>query len=155
MKNVFPKADETLLLDILANSDNNVQKASETLIAMGYVKRDEECNKIIPLRPMVYTEEEKNQMKIRLQEKFKEIAERIISMALESVNYSEDRATQILQIVHDEDECRAKKDADALQCALDEDSCVDGIQGGSNKLVLKTKFFCSYNVKEKNINYYN
>ncbi|XP_055845639.1 uncharacterized protein LOC129911754 isoform X4 [Episyrphus balteatus] len=153
MKNVFPKADETLLLDILANSDNNVQKASETLIAMGYVKRDvaappkltlrnegksnntegEECNKIIPLRPKVYTEEEKNQMKIRLQEKFKEIAERIISMALESVNYSEDRATQILQIVHDEDECRAKKDADALQCALDEDSCVDGIQDGSNK----------------------
>ncbi|XP_055845637.1 uncharacterized protein LOC129911754 isoform X2 [Episyrphus balteatus] len=158
MKNVFPKADETLLLDILANSDNNVQKASETLIAMGYVKRDvaappkltlrnegksnntegEECNKIIPLRPKVYTEEEKNQMKIRLQEKFKEIAERIISMALESVNYSEDRATQILQIVHDEDECRAKKDADALQCALDEDSCVDGIQDGSNNLQVPT-----------------
>lgn len=81
MKNIFPKADETLLLDILANSDNNVQKASETLIAMGYVKRDvapppkltnrgegkpvnmegEECNKIIPLRPKVYTEEEKKQ----------------------------------------------------------------------------------------------
>lgn len=153
MKNVFPKADETLLLDILANSDNNVQKASETLIAMGYVKRDvvappkltlrpevkpndteaDESNKIIPLRPKVYTEEEKHQMKIRLQEKFKEIAERIISMALESVNYSEDRATQILQIVHDEDQCRAKKDADALQCVLDEGSCTDGMQDGSNK----------------------
>ncbi|XP_055909687.1 uncharacterized protein LOC129944349 isoform X2 [Eupeodes corollae] len=153
MKNIFPKADETLLLDILANSDNNVQKASETLIAMGYVKRDvapppkltnrgegkpvnmegEECNKIIPLRPKVYTEEEKKQMKIRLQEKFNDIAERIISMALESVNYSEDRATQILQIVHDEDECRAKKEADALQCALEDDLCVDETQPGSSK----------------------
>ena len=33
-------------------------------------------------------------------------------MALESVNYSEDRATQILQIVQQEDESRAKKDAE-------------------------------------------
>lgn len=76
-------------------------------------------------------------MKIRLQEKFNDIAERIISMALESVNYSEDRATQILQIVHDEDECRAKKEADALQCALEDDLCVDETQPGSSKLVIE------------------
>lgn len=75
-------ADETLLLDILANADNNVQKASEELVALGYVRKDfaappklsnrpqhdeADCAKqkpldgikIIPLRPKEYTEEEK------------------------------------------------------------------------------------------------
>lgn len=40
MKNIFPKADEMLLLDVLANADNHVQFASEKLIALGYTKRD-------------------------------------------------------------------------------------------------------------------
>ncbi|PNF27643.1 hypothetical protein B7P43_G15406 [Cryptotermes secundus] len=40
LKSVFPKVEETLLLDILSNSDNNVQKATEKLIAMGFEKRD-------------------------------------------------------------------------------------------------------------------
>lgn len=44
-----------------------------------------------------------------LKERYPQIAERIILMALESVNYAEDRATQILQIVQDEDEQRSKK----------------------------------------------
>jgi len=46
-----------------------------------------------------------------LKEKYPQIAERIILMALESVNYAEDRATQILQIVQDEDEQREQKQA--------------------------------------------
>lgn len=50
-------------------------------------------------------------MEALLKEKYPQIAERIILMALESVNYAEDRATQILQIVHDEDEQRNKKHA--------------------------------------------
>lgn len=83
MKTIFPKADETLLLDILANSDNNVQSASEKLISMGYVKKDfvppkvsnrqkEEQQKklsdekVIPLRPKEYTAEEKEQSKYNL-----------------------------------------------------------------------------------------
>lgn len=37
---MFPKVDETLILDILEQSDNNVQKASETLIEQGYEKRN-------------------------------------------------------------------------------------------------------------------
>lgn len=40
LKSIHPKAEEMLLLDILANADNNVQKASEKLSAMGYEKRD-------------------------------------------------------------------------------------------------------------------
>lgn len=80
MKSVFPKADETLLLDILANSENNVQTASEKLITMGYSKRDtsaprlsnrnhveekrdqerRDAEKLIPLQPKIKTTEDKN-----------------------------------------------------------------------------------------------
>ncbi|XP_017038076.1 uncharacterized protein [Drosophila kikkawai] len=133
MKNIFPKADEELLLDILANADNNVQFASEKLISLGYTKREmqqphrpnnrppelapdqqtggDQGTKHIPLRPKEYTEEEKTKMQTLLKEKYPQIAERIILMALESVNYAEDRATQILQIVQDEDEQRVQKQA--------------------------------------------
>lgn len=40
LKSVFPKAEETLILDVLANKDNNVQKASEELIFMGFTKKE-------------------------------------------------------------------------------------------------------------------
>lgn len=46
LKSIFPKADETLLLDILANADNNVQIASEKLLSMGYEKRDNTAPKL-------------------------------------------------------------------------------------------------------------
>lgn len=46
LKSIFPKAEETLLLDILANADNNVQIASEKLLAMGYEKRDTTAPKL-------------------------------------------------------------------------------------------------------------
>ncbi|XP_054735097.1 uncharacterized protein LOC129242471 isoform X2 [Anastrepha obliqua] len=124
MKTIFPKADEMVLLDILASSDNNVQTASEKLISMGYTKRDfippktthrfDAAKKpgnetIIPLRPKEYTTEEKATIHAQLKEKYPQIAERIILMALESVNYAEDRAVQILHIVQEEDELQAKK----------------------------------------------
>ncbi|KRF85016.1 rho GTPase-activating protein gacK isoform X3 [Drosophila virilis] len=133
MKNIFPKADEMLLLDILANADNNVQFASEKLISLGYAKRDmqqphrpnnrpphldadqksgnEQGVQHIPLRPKEYTAEQKTDMEALLKERYPQIAERIILMALESVNYAEDRAMQILQIVQDEDEQRSQKHA--------------------------------------------
>lgn len=40
LKSVFPTVEEYLLLDVLSNSDNNVQKATDRLVKMGYVKRD-------------------------------------------------------------------------------------------------------------------
>ncbi|XP_022213740.2 probable serine/threonine-protein kinase tsuA isoform X2 [Drosophila obscura] len=136
MKNIFPKADEMLLLDILANADNNVQFASEKLISLGYTKRDMQqphkpnnrppehpsgdlATQHIPLRPKEYTDEEKANMQTQLKEKYPQIAERIILMALESVNYAEDRATQILQIVQDEDEQRDQKHAATQPKQLD------------------------------------
>ncbi|XP_050333043.1 uncharacterized protein LOC126761134 isoform X3 [Bactrocera neohumeralis] len=142
LKTIFPKADEMVLLDILASSDNNVQTASEKLISMGYTKRDfippkishrsdheaahaaaaakraaEET--IIPLQPKIYTAEEKATIQAHMKEKFPQLAERIILMALESVNYAEDRATQILYIVQEEDELHAKKNAVTAAAATD------------------------------------
>lgn len=40
MKSLFPKADEAVILDVLANVDNNVQRASEQLVRMGYEKKE-------------------------------------------------------------------------------------------------------------------
>lgn len=49
-------------------------------------------------------------VKQKLEQKFKNIEERIILMALESVNYSEDRANQILTIVQEEEESKIKEE---------------------------------------------
>ena len=47
MKSVFPTVEEYLLLDVLSNSDNNVQKAADKLVKMGYVKRDTPSKKLV------------------------------------------------------------------------------------------------------------
>ncbi len=36
---MFPAVEETVLLDLLCNSENNVQKATETLTTMGFTKK--------------------------------------------------------------------------------------------------------------------
>ncbi|XP_055610697.1 uncharacterized protein LOC129757480 isoform X4 [Uranotaenia lowii] len=136
LKSFFPKAEETLILDVLANADNNVQTASQQLIKMGYEKRDQPVNQRGASRkgsdkdgqqpstssgaidskraetqtpvPKAKTPEERKKIKAQLQKKYKDIAERIISMALESVDYSEERAKQILNIVQQEDKEKKK-----------------------------------------------
>lgn len=40
MKSIFPKAEEIVILETLANNDNNIQKTSEVLKEMGYERRD-------------------------------------------------------------------------------------------------------------------
>lgn len=52
-----------LLLDILANADNNVQKASEKLQSMGYEKRDSTTPKL-PTRGREEQKEQKEREKI-------------------------------------------------------------------------------------------
>lgn len=47
-------------------------------------------------------------VKIQLQAQYSDVAERIIVMALESVDYSVDRACQILQIVMQDDKSGSK-----------------------------------------------
>ncbi|XP_015590180.1 uncharacterized protein LOC107265324 isoform X3 [Cephus cinctus] len=121
LKNIFPKVDETILLDILEQSDNNVQKASEKLIDLGYEKR----NPTAPVRssikkkeeeerakreravptppPRMKSLEEKNKMKARLMEKYKSVPDRVIVLAMDSVDYDEERAAHILDIMVSEE----------------------------------------------------
>lgn len=40
LKSMFPKCEETVILDVLAMVENNVQKASEQLVRMGYEKKE-------------------------------------------------------------------------------------------------------------------
>lgn len=146
LKGIYPKAEETLLLDILASADNNVQKASETLVSMGYEKRDavpprasarslveqvqkaqSEAERTPPPLPKFKSIEEKQKsnetfsrlaiandsftfqlfsiflVKNQLQARYKDVADRIITMALESVDYSEEKASKILEIVLQDD----------------------------------------------------
>lgn len=122
VKGLFPKAEETIILDVLANVDNNVQKASDRLITMGYQKRDvvaankaaqrkkeveqqekEEKLLLTPKPVRIKSIEEKRKIRQKLQNQFENIPERVVLMALESVEYSEERAIQILNIVMQED----------------------------------------------------
>ncbi|KAG7313066.1 hypothetical protein JYU34_000147 [Plutella xylostella] len=113
LKSIFPKAEETLILDVLANKDNNVQKASEELISMGFPKKDtvvaypprkkEEAPPPKKVVTIMKTLEEKNQLKQKLQSKYKSVAERVVAIALESVAYNEERAEQILAAVLQEE----------------------------------------------------
>ncbi|XP_052870516.1 uncharacterized protein LOC128276055 isoform X5 [Anopheles cruzii] len=143
MKSIFPKAEETLILDVLANADNNVQSASQQLLKMGYDKReqpvpqrgssrkgtgtsqgadDERKEEPKTPTPKLRSPEEKKKIKARLQTKYKDTPEKIILMALESVDYSEDRAKKILNIVIQED--REKKKSVKIETprkSLDED----------------------------------
>ncbi|GJQ68686.1 hypothetical protein Trydic_g17226 [Trypoxylus dichotomus] len=123
MKCIFPKAEETIILDVLTSSDNNIQKASEWLKKMGYEKRDpikvqqqaevelekekqenEASLKVeTPHIPKIKSTEEKNAIKARLQDQYKDIIEQVIIIALDSVQYDENRANQILRIMMQED----------------------------------------------------
>ncbi|XP_032453253.1 uncharacterized protein LOC100122353 isoform X4 [Nasonia vitripennis] len=117
LKNVFPKVDEYTLLDTLEQCDNNVQKATDKLLELGYEKRsptapsrasikkkeEEEKMHIPPPAPTppprMKSLEEKNKMKLRLMEKFKEVPEKVILLAMDSVDYDEERAAHILDIM--------------------------------------------------------
>ncbi|CAG9863853.1 unnamed protein product [Phyllotreta striolata] len=124
MKSIFPAADETIILDILQNNENNIQKASDNLKDMGFERKDtvkearqkvenkleeerkeveeEEKRKNVAaasIQSRVKTAEEKQKVKETLQGNYKDLAEHLISIALESVNFDEGKADQILQII--------------------------------------------------------
>lgn len=135
-----------MILDVLAMVDNNVQKASDQLIRMGYEKKEmtpaprlshrkkeenQPKKEIIqptpPPKPKTADEKKKCEkalklnfasflmfgllVKARLQSQYKDtIPEKIISMALESVDYSEEKALRILDIVLQEDKKKSEKD---------------------------------------------
>lgn len=51
MKSLFPKVEETILLDVLGNNDNNVQKTTEALKEMGYEKVESKIIKTTKTKP--------------------------------------------------------------------------------------------------------
>uniref|UniRef100_A0A336KJS7 CSON011657 protein n=1 Tax=Culicoides sonorensis TaxID=179676 RepID=A0A336KJS7_CULSO len=141
VKGLFPKVEETVILDVLANVDNNVQKASDRLLQMGYQKRDviaankaalkkkveeqqerEEKLLLTPKPVRVKTAEEKRKMRQKLQTQFSNIPERVILMALESVEYSEERAIQILNIVIQEDSPEIKTESENIKVESETDN---------------------------------
>lgn len=40
MKSLFPQPDETVILDVLASNENNIQKTTEALKEMGFDRKD-------------------------------------------------------------------------------------------------------------------
>ncbi|KAL5234934.1 hypothetical protein ACI65C_002344 [Semiaphis heraclei] len=143
LKSVFPVVEETVLLDTLCSSDNNVNQATKTLLTMGFNKRHNITN-IVPKLPRVtltnsendYEEDdmywlrkkvcdnydktkstcsswpvssvvstptkkmnidEQIKIKQRLHDKFDDQEEKIIIFALESTDYNELLADQILK----------------------------------------------------------
>jgi len=128
LKSVFPTVEEYLLLDVLANSENNVQKTADKLSKMGYVRRETpaaprlhakrkeeerlaEKRTPLPKPPPIKTEKEKDdlrrKMKDRYEKKF-DIPERILFMALESVLFDEDQANNLIQSMIEDDLKRQK-----------------------------------------------
>ncbi|KAI5734131.1 hypothetical protein M8J77_002813 [Diaphorina citri] len=136
LKSVFPVVEDTVLLDTLSGSDNNVVKATEALLTLGFTKKlnnvpstpritlsgedelkkeerekEEEARKLAALSRMK-TLEEKNAMKSRLQARYPNIPDRIVSLALEVVDYRETMAAHILDVTTKNDGGGEKKSKD-------------------------------------------
>ncbi|XP_030765795.1 uncharacterized protein LOC115889849 isoform X2 [Sitophilus oryzae] len=121
MKSIFPNADETIILEVLQNNENSIQKSSDVLKDMGYNKKDtmkppiqkvetatiekvdDAASKYDAAISHIKTNEEKQLLKGKLKEQYKDVAEHLITIALESVNFDENRASQILNIMKQED----------------------------------------------------
>lgn len=164
LKSLYPKAEETVILDVLAMVENNVQNASEQLTQMGYEKKEltpaprlsnrkkdessvqkqQHIEPNPPLKPKTADEKKKCKnfldllIRIRsiflktlefllnitnkkillhilvntlLQKQYKDmIPERVILMALESVDYSEEKALKILDVVLEETKKSSESD---------------------------------------------
>ncbi|KAL3275872.1 hypothetical protein HHI36_020611 [Cryptolaemus montrouzieri] len=121
MKSIFPQAEETIILDILYNNDNNIQRSSEKLREMGFEKKDSlkisqqkqqakmkaETSKSpspkspVPI-PKVKTADEKAKVKLQLQQDYKDTPEQLITMALESVDFDKEKANNLLKSIIDD-----------------------------------------------------
>merc|ERR1719317_552784 len=136
LKSVFPTVEEYLLLDVLANSDDNVQKAADKLVKMGYVKRETpagprlhakkkeeerlaEKRTPLPKPPPIKTEKEKEELRKKMKDKYEkryDIPERILFMALESVLYDEEQANNLVTSMIEDDIKRQKaKEAEKMR----------------------------------------
>ncbi|KAJ8668823.1 hypothetical protein QAD02_000082 [Eretmocerus hayati] len=102
LKSVFPKVDEYVILDTLEQCDNNVQKTTEQLLDLATYLYPLQIPIVPPAPtppPRMKSLEEKNKMKQRLSDKFKAVPEKVILLAMDSVDYDEERAAHILDIM--------------------------------------------------------
>lgn len=117
MKSIFPEADETVILDVLYNNDNNIQKTTEHLKGLGYENKKSVKNNhntvqttnlkkiddvkvdVPPVEPIptVKSFEEKMEIKNNLKLKHEAVPDQLIDIALESVNYDLDKASNLLK----------------------------------------------------------
>ncbi|KAK5642745.1 hypothetical protein RI129_008912 [Pyrocoelia pectoralis] len=140
MKFIFPKAEETMILDILSSNDNNIQKVSEILTEMGFEKRDNAKKQSAlskPAPPQVQPEivpvmksvTDKKIIQSKLEEKYKDIPGQVVTIALESVNFDEKRANQILEIMVKEESDKIDNAVPETQNESTEDTCTDILSG--------------------------
>ncbi|BES98836.1 Hypothetical protein NTJ_11652 [Nesidiocoris tenuis] len=128
LKSVFPVVEETVLLDTLCSADNNVTHATERLINLGFNKKDTppprvslkkkeaaeeaaEIPKKPPPPPREKSDEEKMKIKERICRKHKDLAERVVSIALDSAAYNEETAETILSLMMAEKPKKSKESA--------------------------------------------
>ncbi|XP_073975809.1 uncharacterized protein isoform X3 [Rhodnius prolixus] len=124
LKSVFPVVEETVLLDTLCSADNNVTHATERLINLGFSKRDTPPPRIslkkaeseptkatvkkAPSPPRIKSAEEKETIKKRICQKHPEVAEKVVSIALESAAFNEETAETILALMIEEKPSKPK-----------------------------------------------
>ncbi|ROT79797.1 hypothetical protein C7M84_001470 [Penaeus vannamei] len=115
LKGIFPKVEPTIILDILTQCNYNVKDASEKLVEMGHEKKDISLappklkdrpdgkeNKAIPKpspgppRPKNLSEKHKKKVRNQLISDYPDITPTVVTMALQSVFYEEERARQVL-----------------------------------------------------------
>ncbi|XP_043236862.1 histone-lysine N-methyltransferase 2D-like isoform X4 [Amphibalanus amphitrite] len=121
LKSVFPEADEALLLDVLTNCDNSVQKAGIRLTSMGYDKSEtpvvparfdlrHQRDAAVVRRPesprqpepsprsrLVISETERQHARDALLRDFPSVSEEVRKLALESGGYDLERTRSVLE----------------------------------------------------------
>ncbi|XP_037081721.1 uncharacterized protein LOC119102456 [Pollicipes pollicipes] len=142
LKSVFPKADEALLLDVLTNCDNSVQKAGERLKGMGY---DKSMTPVVPARfdlrhqrdvvsirrsespqpsprARILCEADRQQVRATLAAEFPTVSETVMKLALESGGYDVERTRSVLETMTDREEGASVTDARPAAAAAAEPS---------------------------------
>lgn len=100
MKSIFPQVEETVLLDVLGNNENNVQKASEALKEMGFEKREMKLPKSKKIEPKPVEQPKAAPKILTAEEKISSKLYRVINIIIKNykiLRYSENRSPRQVQ----------------------------------------------------------
>ncbi|KAK9871537.1 hypothetical protein WA026_012912 [Henosepilachna vigintioctopunctata] len=173
MKSIFPQAEETIILDVLSNNDNSIQKSSDKLRDMGFEKKD--TSKIIQQKtqspitsnedrqcaypkpvvsiPKIKTSEEKAKAKVDLQNEYVDIPERLILIALETVDFDKEKASSLLKSYSQQESSKIEEGKVFGESELDNTSIPENKQimlpPSHSKQSLKSLLKSDRNDKEK------